>query len=184
MAILFDNGILRALFGETYNMIDTLPIDITLDETESHRYLIIDKPAEDGTVNTIGSVKQPVSYLFSGIFTDRDRTWDEKKAKLQEIADKQVPFTAALSLGVAESVIFESIDFSRTTQNKGGLFFTGALRKVRIISSQTIAVPANLRKNSKGVDTGKKQPQQQNTEQEAKTNRTLLKWGIDLITGD
>lgn len=163
MSLIFEPGALRKLFGSEYSQIDTLAVDILSSEKESQREEIIDKPAEDGDVKTLGSITQPLVLTISGIFNDNRTTgesWSDKKEKLESVKKTKEPFTVACSLGVYESMLFESIDYDRSSGNKGGLFFTATLRQVTLISTKTVSVPSNYKKNGAKKDLGKIQPKE------------------------
>lgn len=187
MTIIFDPGALRSLFGSDYNQIDTLPIDITTTEKVSQRDSVTDKPTEDGEVKTLGTVTMPLVVMLSGIFTD-DRfggvSWGDKKDKLEAIKSSKRPFTIVTSIGTYDSMVFETLDYDRDRNNKGSLFFTASLRQITQISTRTVAVPVNERKNGKATDVGKKQPTSQTPEQQVKTNRTIAAYLSDAIFGN
>lgn len=186
MAIIFDPGVLRTLFGDELNQIDTLPIDITSTEKVSEKDAVTDKPTEDGEVKTLGTVSQPTVVSIAGIFTD-DRfggvSWGDKKEKLAAIRKSKKPFTVVTSIGVYESMVFETIDYDRDRSTKGALYFSATLRQITQIATKTIPVPVSQKKNGKSTDVGKKQPTSQTPEQELKSNRTIAAYLSDAIFG-
>lgn len=186
MAIIFDPGALRKLFGSEYNQIDTLPIDITITEKVSKRESVTDKPTEDGEVKTLGTVSLPTVVAISGMFTDDDTgdSWSDKKDKMGVILAAKKPFTITTSLGVYDSMVFESIDYDRDRNNKGFLAFSASLRQITQIATKSVPVPVNPRRHGKATDVGKKQPVEQTAEQQAKSNRTIAAYLSDAIFGN
>jgi len=186
MAIIFDPGVLRKLFGNEYNQIDTLPISITNIEKVSYRESVTDKPTEDGEVKTLGTVSMPTVVMISGIFTDdsNGNSWSDKKDKMDAIKRSKKPFTVTTSLGIYDSVVFESIDYDRDRSNKGFLSFSASLRQITQITTKSVPVPLNERRHGKATDVGKKQPTEQTVEQQAKSNRTIAAYLSDAIFGN
>ena len=173
MALIFEPGALRELFGSQYNSIHTLPIDVTVRESHTLPSQVTEKPVEDGSVISDTTVLQNSRLSISGIFGDStDKSWGEKWQELQEIRRLRVPFSVVTSLGTYDRMIFTSISANRDAMNTGALFFDADLVQIRIISGESVRVPAGSVKNSDArapkQDAGKKQAQAK-TEAESNT---------------
>jgi len=162
MSLIFEPGALRELFGAQYNSIHTLPIDVTVRESHSLPSQVTEKPVEDGSVISDTTVLQNSRLSISGIFGDsEDKSWGEKWQELQEIRRLRTPFSVVTSLGTYDRMIFTSITANRDAMNTGALFFDAELVQIRIISGESVRVPAAAVQNSDArapaQDGGKKQ---------------------------
>jgi predicted GIY-YIG superfamily endonuclease len=187
MALIFDPGTLRQLFGPQFNSISTLQVDVTLSEEHELPSIVTEKPVEDGSnINDNVILGNPI-LTISGILTD-DRlgtSQAEKWRALQDIRRTREPFTVTTSLGAYENMIFTNIRATRDVSSVGAVFFTAGIKSVRIIASETAQVPLRaIREERKAKqaakqDKGKQQVVQQTPEQaaetETRTRRSLAK---------
>lgn len=181
MAFIFDPGTLRDLFGQQFNQVDTLKVDVTLREDHTLQSQVTDKPVEDGSVINDNVILGAPRVSIDGILTDEalGTSQADKWAALLEIRRKREPFTVTTTLGAYENMIFESLRTTRDIGSVGAVFFTADLKKVRIIASETAQVPLRAipeqrkAKQAGKVDRGKQQPVTQTATQEAKTKQSI-----------
>ncbi|AUR89459.1 hypothetical protein NVP1123O_30 [Vibrio phage 1.123.O._10N.286.48.F3] len=166
MALVFENPVLQKLFGSEYAKFSTIPIDLTIEERVSHSMTITNKPAEDGTVFSDNIIEQPTVISFDGICTSDflGDTWQDKKAKLDELRRIREPFTFVGILGTYESVFFSNIEYTANSRYANSLKFTATLQQIPIIKASTVTVPADASKNPEQQappkNKGKVQPKQ------------------------
>lgn len=191
MAAIFSPGALRELFGQEFNQINTLPIDITLSESHTLPATVTDKPVEDGSTINDNVIVGQANVSVSGIF--RDEAFGEsqldKWAALKAIQAAREPFTLTTSMGAYENMVLLNISADRSVSNVGALFFNAELKQVRIISSQTVQVPLQAvqedrkAKQAPAQDRGKQQAQTQTPQQAEQTkqaaNRSILTQILD-----
>lgn len=167
MAIILNPGVAREIYGETFNQIGVMQVDVTVRESHSMGSQVTDKPVEDGTVINDVVILNAARVSISGIMTD-DRlgtSFTDKWNALLELRRSREPFTVVTSLAVYEDMIFENISCSRDVSTAGAVFFDADLKNVRIIQSETAqvpvkAIPAGSRaQKAPAVDQGKKQPE-------------------------
>lgn len=179
MAAIFSPGALRELFGQEFNQISTLPIDITLSEAHTLPATVTDKPIEDGSTINDNVIVGQGTVSVSGIFRDEmsGNSQLDKWAALKAIQSAREPFTLTTSMGAYVNMVLLNISADRSVSNVGALFFTAELKQVRIIASQTVQVPLKAvpeerkAKQAPKQDRGKQQAQKQTAEQQAQTKR-------------
>lgn len=170
MALVFENPTLQKLFGSDYALMSTIPIDLTIEERVSHPMTITNKPAEDGTVFSDNIIEQPTIINFDGIATSDflGDSWQDKKAKLDELRRLKEPFAFVGMLGTYENMFFSSIEYTANSRFNSVLKFTATLQQVPIIRSSTVSVPAAATKNPEQLapakNNGKVQPKQAKTQ--------------------
>jgi hypothetical protein len=166
MALIFEPTALRELFGEPFNRVSTLQIDVTVKESHRLPSTVTEKPVEDGSVISDTVVLQNAKLAISGIFVDdrAGKSWGEKWQALQEIRRQRQPFSVVTSLGVYENMIFTNISTDRDVATAGALFFDADLIQIRIISGQSVRVPvaavSNPPSQAPKQDAGKVQPKE------------------------
>ncbi len=166
MALVFENPVLQKLFGSEYALFGTIPIDLTIEERVSHTMTITNKPAEDGTMFTDNIIPQPTSISFDGICSSDflGDTWQDKKAKIDELRRLREPFTFVGLLGTYENVFFSNIEYTANSRYNSVLKFTATLQQIPIIKTSTVTVPANASKSPEQQapprNNGKVQPKQ------------------------
>jgi hypothetical protein len=169
MALIFDPGTLRGLFGPQFNSISTLQVDVTLSESHELPSTVTEKPVEDGSNINDNVILNNTKVSISGVLTD-DRlgtSQAEKWRALQDIRRSREPFTVVTSLGAYENMIFTSIGASREVSSVGAVFFNADLTQVRIISSETVQVPLRAIPESRKA---KQAPKQDKGKQQATTD--------------
>ena len=165
MALVFEPNALREIFGERFNRISTLAIDVTVTERHGLASNVTEKPVEDGSVISDTTVLQNARISITGILADErtGKSFAEKWQALQEIRRQRQPFSVVTSLGTYENMIFTAINVDRDVSTAGALFFSADLTQVRIITGQSVNVPAiaiaNPDARAPAVDAGKKQPE-------------------------
>ena len=187
MALIFEPSVLRDLFGEQFNSISTLQVDVTPSESHDLPSQVTEKPVEDGSNINDNVILGNEKVSISGILTD-DRLGTSQADKwraLKEIRRSREPFTVTTSLEVYENMIFTNISASRDVSSVGAVFFTADLTRVRIIASETAQVPlqaipeARKAKQAAKSDKGKQQTKAQDSsggaDGEARTRRSLAK---------
>lgn len=171
MALIFDPGTLRRLFGPQFNSISTLQVDVTLSESHELPSTVTEKPVEDGSNINDNVILNNTKVSISGVLTD-DRlgtSQAEKWRALQDIRRSREPFTVVTSLGAYENMIFTSISASRDVSSVGAVFFNADLTQVRIISSETVQVPLRAIPEQRKA---KQAPKQDKGKQQATTDTT------------
>lgn len=177
MALIFEPSVLRNLFGEQFNRISTLQVDVTLSESHDLPSTVTEKPVEDGSQINDNVILGNEKISISGVLTD-DRlgtSQAEKWNALKEIRRSREPFTVTTSLDVYENMIFTNINASRDVSSTGAVFFTADLTRVRIIASETAQVPLRAIQESRKAKQAAKQDkgkQQATTEQPEAAQRT------------
>lgn len=183
MALIFDPGVLRDLFGEQFNRISTLQVDVTVSESHDLPSTVTEKPVEDGSSINDNVILGNEKLSISGILTD-DRLGTSQAQKwesLKEIRRSREPFTVTTSLDVYENMIFANINASRDVTTTGAVVFTADLTRVRIIASETAQVPlravpeARKAKQAGALDKGKQQATTESAEAAPRTRRSLAK---------
>lgn len=189
MALIFDPGTLRQLFGPQFNSISTLQVDVTLSEEHELPSTVTEKPVEDGSnINDNVILGNPI-LTISGILTD-DRlgtSQAEKWRALQDIRRTREPFTVTTSLGAYENMIFTNIRATRDVSSVGAVFFTAGIKSVRIIQSETAQVPLRAIKEERKAKQAAKQDkgkQQTTTESEETEERTRRSIAVQIFGGD
>jgi hypothetical protein len=187
MALIFDPAALRRLFGQNFNAISTLQVDVTISESHSLSSNVTEKPVEDGSNINDNVILGNAKLSISGVLTDErfGTSQAEKWAALKEIRRTREPFTVTTSLEVYENMIFTDLSVGRDVSNTGAVFFTAELTQVRIIASETAQVPlAAIRESRKAKQAAKqdKGKQQATTQTEGgaasetqSTRRSLAK---------
>ena len=171
MALIFDPGTLRGLFGPQFNSISTLQVDVTLYESHELPSTVTEKPVEDGSNINDNVILNNAKLSIAGVLTD-DRlgtSQAEKWRALQDIRRSREPFTVVTSLGAYENMIFTSISASRDVSSVGAVFFTADLTQVRIISSETVQVPLRAIPEERKA---KQAPKQDKGKQQTTTDTT------------
>ena len=170
MALIFDPSVLRSLFGETFNSISTLQVNVTINETHSLSSNVTEKPVEDGSNINDNVILGNAKLSIGGILTDDKlgTSQAQKWAALKEIRRSREPFTVTTSLEVYENMIFTDISVSRDVSNTGAVFFNAELTQVRIIASETAQVPLSAIKEERKP----KQAAQQDKGKQQATNQT------------
>ena len=179
--LIFDPGVLRRLFGNDYNQISVIPIDVTQVETHAFGHTITRKPVQDGAVISDNILIEPDRVTINGIFTDptaigtfidiglqiadqtyrptRYDSWEDKLAKLHEIRKLREPFTLVTTLGTYKNMFFDGdIVVNRDLTTTDALFFTATLTGINIISSRTTQVPASAMTDGKNGGASKMAP--------------------------
>lgn len=169
---IFEPGVLRRMFGNDYNQISVIPIDVTQAEVHSFGHTITKKPVQDGATIADNIIIEPDRVTISGIFTDKSliqkgldfaiellddgfsatayTTWEDKLAKLHEIRKLREPFTLVTSLGTYQNMFFDGdITVNRDLTTSDALFFTTTLSGINIIQARTTQVPASAMDDAK-----------------------------------
>lgn len=170
MALLFDPGKLRDIFGYTFNMIQALPITVTVKETHTFDQQITDKPVEDGAMIADNIILTPDQVTITGIFGDDQlgsrvidaitagsldpirnySTYEEKFQLLQQLRKAREPFDVVTSLATYKNMFFSGpITIDRDASTSTALFFSCTLKSIGIIQSRTTQVPASSTKDPK-----------------------------------
>lgn len=183
MALIFDPGKLRELFGGRFNLISTLQVDVTLSESHEFPSTVTEKPVEDGSNINDNVILGNSKLTISGILTDErlGTSQFDKWRALQDIRRLREPFTVVTSLGAYTDMIFTSITATRDVGSTGAVFFNADLTQVRIIASETAQVPLRAipegrkAKQASKQDKGKQQPTTESPEAATRTRRSLAK---------
>lgn len=179
MAIILDPAVSRELYGEAFNNIGVLQVDVTLLERHQYDSQVTDKPVEDGrNINDNVILSAPVLEI-RGVLTD-DRlgtSFAEKWQALLDLRASREAFTVTTSLGSYTDMIFTGLSCDREASTAGAVFFDASIKNIYIISSETAQVPVRalpvdaLGQKSPAQDQGKKQGD--STEDTTKTRRSL-----------
>lgn len=179
--LIFEPGILRKMFGNDYNQISVIPIDVTQTENHMFGHTITKKPVQDGATIADNIIIEPDRVTITGIFTDQSllnkgldlaggllgdgvapssfSTWEDKLAKLHEIRKMREPFTLVTSLGTYKNMFFDGdIAVNRDLTTSEALFFTTTLCGINIIASRTTQVPASAMADDKNGGAKKMAP--------------------------
>lgn len=205
MALIFEPGKLRDMFGTQYNMIQTLPITVTLKETHNFNQEITTKPVEGGSTIADNIILQPDQITINGFFADDSvvqtildvvsygtkyatSSWEDKMALIQTIRKAREPFDVVTSLGTYKNMFFSgALTFDRDNTNANALFFTATLMNISIIQSRTTAVPASASKEplkqAPKKDKGKVSTTAGNNGVPAANNERSTSW-LSSITGE
>jgi hypothetical protein len=189
MALIFDPGTLRNLFGPQFNSISTLQVDVTLSESHELPSTVTEKPVEDGSNINDNVILNNAKLSISGILTD-DRlgtSQAEKWRALQDIRRSREPFTVVTSLGAYENMIFTSLSATREVSNVGAVFFIADLTAVRIISSETAQVPLRAipeERKAKQAATQDKGKQQATTDAPEASERKRRSIAVQIFGAD
>lgn len=169
MALIFDPGKLRELFGGRFNLISTLQVDVTLTESHELPSTVTEKPVEDGSNINDNVILNNAKLSIAGVLTDErlGTSQFDKWRALNDIRRLREPFTVVTSLGAYTNMIFTSISASRDVSSVGAVFFTADLTQVRIISSETVQVPLRAIPESRKA---KQAPKQDKGKQQAATD--------------
>lgn len=169
MALIFDPGKLRELFGGRFNLISTLQVDVTLTESHELASTVTEKPVEDGSNINDNVILSNAKLSIAGVLTDErlGTSQFDKWRALNDIRRLREPFTVVTSLGAYTNMIFTSISASREVSNVGAVFFNADLTQVRIISSETVQVPLRAIPESRKA---KQAPKQDKGKQQATTD--------------
>lgn len=166
MAIILENGLLGALFGDlgsSFGADSALPIDLVFEETETLKALVTNKPTQSGANFTDNIILQPVVITSDGMFKSEviGDTWRDKKAILEELRRARVPFDIVTHLGVYPSMFFTEINNVVNNEFNSVLKFTATLQQIPVIEAESKEIPAEAFKEpSRGapqIDTGKVQ---------------------------
>ena len=146
MSIIFDVAdAISDIFGAKYNLMHTLPIDVTIAEVHSLRSRLTDRPVEGGAVITDNIILLPTTVKIQGILAGdffKGITLLQKFDELKKIRLTREPFTLTTSLDVYESMYFDGeIVINREASNIKSIFFETTLKQVNIIESLTTTVP-------------------------------------------
>lgn len=183
MALIFDPGKLRELFGGRFNLISTLQVDVTLTESHELGSTVTEKPVEDGSNINDNVILNNAKLSISGVLTDErlGTSQFDKWRALNDIRRSREPFTVVTSLGAYTNMIFTSISASRDVSSVGAVFFTADLTQVRIIASETAQVPLRAipeqrkAKQASKQDKGKQQTTTDAPEASERKRRSLAK---------
>lgn len=179
--LIFEPNVLRKMFGNDYNQISVIPIDVTQAEAHAFGHTITKKPVQDGATIADNILLEPDRVTITGIFTDptaigrftdnawqiADKTyrpasfssWEDKLAKLHEIRKLREPFTLVTSLGAYKNMFFDGdIVVNRDLTTTNALFFTTTLVGINIIESRTTQVPASAMDDDKNGGAKKMAP--------------------------
>lgn len=142
MAFIFEPGALRDLFGDKFNSISTLAVDVTISESHSLSAQVTDKPVEDGSNINDNIILSGARLTIEGVLTDgRFTSQADKWEALKAIRRSREPFIVTTSLDVYDSMVIAEISADRDIKSTGAVFFTADLVQVRIIESMTAQVP-------------------------------------------
>lgn len=178
MALIFDPGKLRELFGGRFNLISTLQVDVTLTESHELPSTVTEKPVEDGSNINDNVILNNAKLSIAGVLTDErlGTSQFDKWRALNDIRRLREPFTVVTSLGAYTNMIFTSISASRDVSSVGAVFFTADLTQVRIISSETVQAPESRKaKQAPKQDKGKQQAATDAPEAAQRKRRSLAK---------
>lgn len=183
MALIFDPGKLRELFGARFNLISTLQVDVTLSESHEFPSNVTEKPVEDGSNINDNVILGNEKLTINGILTDErlGTSQFDKWRALLDIRRSREPFTVVTSLGAYTSMIFTNISTTRDVASTGAVFFTADLTQVRIIASETAQVPLRAipeqrkAKQAAKQDKGKQQATTESAEGDTRARRSLAK---------
>lgn len=161
VGILFDSGQSTAKFETD---LFSMEFDATLSEGHSWKNDVTSNPVERGIEITdhirrlpdeltlVGMVTNtPFNYLFTNKEGDRIDNYsknvvDEKLGILQNIMDTNQLVQVYTKYLVYPDMAITSIDFTRDASNTNSLIFTIQFKRVRIVSTQTVDVPAGISK--------------------------------------
>jgi hypothetical protein len=190
MALIFNNpSALSELFGTQYNMMSTLPIDVTISESHNLKQRVTDKPVEGGAIISDNIILLPTTIKINGVLQGdffSGLTLTDKFNALKELRKSREPFTLTTSLDVYENMFFDGeITIDRDASNSKAIVFTATLKQINIIESLTKQVPAKSvaqsqdakgkRSRAPKTDSGKK------TAVDSKTEARDKSWIVGLI---
>jgi len=192
MALIFNNpSALTDIFGSNYNMLSTIPIDVTISEEHRLKQRITDKPIEGGAVISDNIILLPTTVKINGVLNGdffKGKTLNDKFNEFKKLRNARELFTLTTSLDIYKNMFFDGdIIINRDASNSKSIVFTATLKQVNIIESQTKRVPAKSvaqkqdikgkRSRSPAINSGKK------TAIESKTQSRDKSWIIGLTTG-
>lgn len=162
MALIFNNGILGALFGDNVsgfngdspNAENFLPIDIVFEESEVQRMIVTNRPTQAGASYSDNIILLPKNYTVDGFFKSDliGDTWRDKKEILDELVRAREPFDIVNHFGVVADVFFTEITSIADGEFNNVLKFTAGLQQIPIIEAETKTTPAEAFKEpSKGA---------------------------------
>lgn len=190
MAIIAQPGTLREIYGEQFNRISTLQIDVTQIESHALSSTVTDKPVEDGTTIADNVILNNARITITGILTD-DRlgtSFADKWNALLALRRSREPFTVTTSLGAYPDMVFTEIRCNREVSTAGAVFFEADMVAVRIIESETAQVPLRATpepaRQAPAQDAGKKQLEEEVAAAEEKTERSIAAQLADKVLGE
>lgn len=179
MAIIIDPAVSRELYGDTFNNIGVLQVDVTISESHQYDSQVTDKPVEDGRNVNDNVILLAPEITIRGVLTDErlGTSFAEKWQALLDLRASREAFAVTTSLGTYTDMIFTSLRCDREVSTAGAVFFDATIKNIYIISSETAQVPVRalpadaLGQKSPAQDQGKKQGD--GTEDTTKTRRSL-----------
>lgn len=147
MALVFSPGALRPIFGQQFNRISTLQIDVTVRESHEQRVTVTKKAVESGAQIADNAIVEDAEITITGIMTDEAfESYADKYQALDALLRERETFDVVTSLRVYEDMVFTRLAVNRETSTSGALFFDATLTQVDIIEAQTRQVPASATK--------------------------------------
>ncbi|BBO74395.1 hypothetical protein DSCW_18120 [Desulfosarcina widdelii] len=169
------------------------------------RTLNIDGSVSDSPINLttamIGNAAGIVGGIFSGpaktvataaavILGNRMVAASPKPARaaldvFEEIYEKKVLLTIVSGLATFTNMVMERFSPLRTAQNAGALVFSASFREVRIVNSETVAVPREaLSEDTRDLGSSEKQAGRQQSSTLSDAEEKYASWLYQLIVGD
>lgn len=192
MALIFDNPSATSnVLGSQYNLLHTIPIDVTITETHSLKQTITDKPVEGGATISDNIILLPSTVKIKGILAGDILSGDtlgDKFNSLKSLRKTREPFTLTTSLDIYRNMFFDGeIVINRDSSNIRAVVFDTVLKQVNIIESLTTTVPpesvaAENDKKGKRSRSGKKQSGKKSAKEVSASKKEQEKsWIVGLL---
>lgn len=156
-AIVIGSQAYNNLFGGEKTTIGTFEIDAVRAIDHNQEYVVNQKPVETGMEFTDQHIKKFAQINIEGILSNGKLTFEgfgddfrKKEMALSKLADSGIPVELVTELKSYENVIFTNLNFNRTRETEGLLYFTCSLLDVKIIETKTAKGGTNVQdKNAK-----------------------------------
>jgi len=156
--IIKDPKKLKQIFGSTPTLIGDIPVDVLLNESPGHDWIITDHPVEAGLDISDSRYKRPVSVALDCVFTNPDYSldtiiaggapwkqalWYEKKEALEALSNQNIIIDIVTPDNTYENFMIDAIQptYSKDIHNA----FSFRLNAVHIetVSSEIVSVSAS-----------------------------------------
>lgn len=153
-------GISQLIFKKG-NFIDTIELDVIINETTNTSSMITSNPVENGSDVNDNIIINPMTFSITGIISDtkvaplgglntinqissRDaftkasspskESWEE----LLELQANRTPFTLVTNLKAYDNVVIESLATTQDKDTSNSLHFTANLKEIIFVGSQVL----------------------------------------------
>lgn len=148
--------------------INTIPLDVVIEESITHSVVVTEHPIEVGTINGVSrgtiadhSYLAPTVYTMRGGVSDLPISWRVFRSDrltgyantnnttrslsayqliYQEHFLKQIPFTLATPFGDLENMLFRSFTIHRDQSTKNAIIFSAEMVQLQIVTPEEATI--------------------------------------------